>query len=523
MREAQQNADPEPEPIVNLSATGLDWYGDPDKGLARQLVDTQQSDGSWPYSGWPYVGNDLTDAWCVIILNRTLFEPSPVAVAKASPKEANPSDIITFDHSGSYHLNPEKTLVKFRWDFDDDGVWDVETSDINEKPTYQYFDDIEWGDEVEHNVILQVEDEDGKTDEDDESVIIRISRLNHPPVADADATDSDPNYEVAQGAVVLLDASESFDPDSDEEPYPGYEPDRIVKWEWDLDNDGVYDVEGETYEFDTPDGWELDSTHTVQLRVTDDGSWAGPWGPLGLSDETSATIYVVPNTPPTAVADVQQEQPVEQETAAGTTVTLDGSASTDDGAVQPLTYTWTEGITELGTGVTLDYTFQLGEHTVTLTVNDGQFSDSDDVVIEVQDTTSPTFSAPAGVILWPPNHKYHTIRISDCVALVSDICDVDVGVDDIIITSVSSDEPEDAKGGGDGKTKDDIVIVDSQTVKLRAERKGGGNGRVYTINFKVTDASGNTATGSCKVSVPHDQDGDPAVDDGPGAGYTVYP
>ncbi len=63
-------------------------------------------------------------------------------------------------------------------------------------------------------------------------------------------------------------------------------------------------------------------------------------------------------------------------------------------------------------------------------------------------------------------------------------------------------------------TFDDIVIVDAQTVKLRAERQGTGNGRVYTINFKVTDASGNTATGTCKVWVRHDQSGDPAIDDG---------
>jgi hypothetical protein len=107
---------------------------------------------------------------------------------------------------------------------------------------------------------------------------------------------------------------------------------------------------------------------------------------------------------------------------------------------------------------------------------------------------------------------------------VTDICDAGVDIDDIVITSVSSDEPEDAQGKGDGNTVDDIVIVDSQTVELRAERQGGGNGRVYTINFGVTDTSGNTETGSCTVWVLHDQSGDTAVDDGPSAGYTVnYP
>jgi hypothetical protein len=104
---------------------------------------------------------------------------------------------------------------------------------------------------------------------------------------------------------------------------------------------------------------------------------------------------------------------------------------------------------------------------------------------------------------------------------VTDICDSDVDIDDIFITSVSSDEPENAKGGGDGNTCDDIVIVDSQTVKLRAERQGGGNGRVYTINFEVTDSSDNTAIGYFQVSVPHNKKS-AAIDDGPESGYTVY-
>ncbi|MHA2335412.1 MAG: hypothetical protein ACXAEU_25495, partial [Candidatus Hodarchaeales archaeon] len=158
------------------------------------------------------------------------------------------------------------------------------------------------------------------------------------------------------------------------------------------------------------------------------------------------------------------------------------------------------------------------------TVSDGIFDDSDTVDITVIDTTPPSITLIGEQLtLWPPNHKYHTITVSDFISAVSDICDADVGLEDIIITSVSSDEPENAKGKGDGNTWDDIVIVDSQTVKLRAERQGTGNGRVYTINFEVTDVSGNTATGSIQVWVLHDQKpGSIAIDDGPSAGYTVY-
>ena len=75
---------------------------------------------------------------------------------------------------------------------------------------------------------------------------------------------------------------------------------------------------------------------------------------------------------------------------------------------------------------------------------------------------------------------------------------------------------------GDGATKNDILIsADSSSVQLRAERNGAGNGRVYTITFQVTDSKGNVATAECKVSTPV-QYGQVAVDDGAGAGYTVY-
>jgi hypothetical protein len=42
-------------------------------------------------------------------------------------------------------------------------------------------------------------------------------------------------------------------------------------------------------------------------------------------------------------------------------------------------------------------------------------------------------------------------------------------------------------------------------LSLRAERSGGGTGRVYTIEVTCRDASGNTSQATGTVSVPHDQ------------------
>jgi len=256
-------------------------------------------------------------------------------------------------------------LVAFRWDFDDDGIWDYETGDINEKPTWVYNDDIGCGDEVIHQVVLEVEDDAGKTDQDTESVVIKINLFNHPPVADGDHVDSDPNYEVSQGGQVLLDASDSYDPDTDAplKCDPSAPDDHIVKWEWDLNNDGIFDVEGETYLFDTPDGWEIGSTHTVQLRVTDDGSWAGQDGGGPKSAETTVTILVVPNQPPVADPNGPYLSPVN--------ACFDGTGSSDpDG--DALSYSWDFGDGTTGIGETPCHNYaEAGIYDICLTVNDG--------------------------------------------------------------------------------------------------------------------------------------------------------
>ena len=41
------------------------------------------------------------------------------------------------------------------------------------------------------------------------------------------------------------------------------------------------------------------------------------------------------------------------------------------------------------------------------------------------------------------------------------------------------------------------------TIYLRAERSGGGDGRVYTITYRATDENGNVGFGSAEVLVPH--------------------
>jgi hypothetical protein len=123
--------------------------------------------------------------------------------------------------------------------------------------------------------------------------------------------------------------------------------------------------------------------------------------------------------------------------------------------------------------------------------------------VAVRDTRRPECQESAPLTLEPPNHKYHRINLAqDCQVTCTDVCEGPVSLSAGAIVYVTSDEPDD--GLGDGDTTDDIAIVDSQNVDLRAERSGNRNGRCYTIHFQIADSSGNVNQDAvCTVGVEH--------------------
>jgi hypothetical protein len=111
------------------------------------------------------------------------------------------------------------------------------------------------------------------------------------------------------------------------------------------------------------------------------------------------------------------------------------------------------------------------------------------------DTTPPELTVLVSPsVLWPPNHGYVNAQ-----ATVTATDDTDPNPT-IEFVSVTSNEPD--NGENDGNTVNDIVVVDQDTFELRAERCGVGSGRIYTITYQATDASGNSATRSATVTVP---------------------
>src|SRR5437870_7143836 len=140
--------------------------------------------------------------------------------------------------------------------------------------------------------------------------------------------------------------------------------------------------------------------------------------------------------------------------------------------------------------------FGLGEHTVRLIATDdrGQ-TNSAIAIVTVVDQTPPVISDASvdKATLWPPNHQMIDVIVNYTTA---DNCGgSDVGL------AVSSNEA--INGTGDGDTAPDWEIVDAHHVRLRAERSGRGNGRVYTITIMATDSHGNSSSQILTVDVSH--------------------
>ena len=195
-----------------------------------------------------------------------------------------------------------------------------------------------------------------------------------------------------------------------------------------------------------------------------------------------------PNSPPDAVC-----QNVTINAVAGmcsATASVDGGSSDPDGDALMTTF--------VPPGP-----YPVGTTPVTMTVTDpsgASSSCSANVVVVDNQAPSIVSVTPSVSTLWEPNHTMHPISVA---ASASDNCGGQLPASACVITAVTSNEAINSQG--DGNTDPDWNITGPTTVELRAERKGNGTGRIYTITVECTDAAGNKTQGTTTVNVPHNQ------------------
>lgn len=102
----------------------------------------------------------------------------------------------------------------------------------------------------------------------------------------------------------------------------------------------------------------------------------------------------------------------------------------------------------------------------------------------------------AGCTLWPPNHKMRQVAVVSAADALSGVAPGSLQV------TATSNEPSDPND------PDVLVTPDGSggfVIELRAERRGSGPGRVYTMTATAKDLAANVRTVTATCTVPHDQ------------------
>lgn len=235
-----------------------------------------------------------------------------------------------------------------------------------------------------------------------QSSVFHVAELS--PIASAAVSPSS----AMVGAEIALDGSASHHPNANR---------RIVRWEWDLDGDGGYDVTGKTAVI----SFATAGSHPVRLRVTDDN----------VPPKTAeATLDIVITSPPQVTCPA--DSTLTCAPPGGLSVEL-AAGVTDAGAGENVTVTLRLGDTVLDSQTVTSpanerlvtfkpVMFLPGLHALSVDVSDGFDSASCDTrVTVVQDVEPPTITCPQSIT--------QCVDPTDCSAVVrfqataSDNCD----------------------------------------------------------------------------------------------------
>jgi len=309
----------------------------------------------------------------------------PTAVALFNPDPQYISLPVEFYAGES--VDPDGVIVSYEWDWEADGLYDEEgefTSHVWDAPG-TYF------------VQLRVTDIDGCPDELDAPLEIHITTINNDcPTAIADV-ESGPKF---AGLPVSFFDNGSYDPDGS-----------VVSYEWDWENDGIYDDNGLFVEHVFPSS----GIYYVQFRVVDDE---------GCPDELDQPLEVViidQGLNPIAISNPQGGSVL---SVAGCEVPIlfqdDGSYDPDGGLIVQYEWDWeNDGIFD-ESGASVYHTFDsLGTFEVQMRVTDDEGANDtlDQPIIIIVEGQSPD---PDDITPWSLNLRAMDIVYYDIYAFVLD-------------------------------------------------------------------------------------------------------
>jgi hypothetical protein len=245
-------------------------------------------------------------------------------------------------------------------------------------------------------------------------------------------------------------------------------------------NNGSSDPDGDPLTItQTPAGPYPKGTTTVLLTVKD---------PRGATAQCMATVTVVDTTPPTITCPANVVQ------------------NTDPGVCQAVVNfaapTVSDNCPGVGTPTCVPpsgSTFPKGTTTVNCQVTDAaSLTSMCSFTVKVEDHEAPVVTSAVSLTqLWTPSHYLINVGLSGSA---TDNCDTNL----TLAVKVYGDE-DDEEPTEDGNFSPDARNIALGTLRLRAERNGNKNGRVYLIIVTATDSSGNTGFSTRTVTVPLSQ------------------
>lgn len=233
---------------------------------------------------------------------------------------------------------------------------------------------------------------------------------------------------------------------------------------------------------------ELEVTLTLYATVSNPCGLSLSNTPETLVDATLTGDFEVNEAP--VAAGHAEDADADDSCIAAVTLVSDSTDANDD--IVTTDWDFDQDGTWDAWGDSVEHDFAIGTHTVDLRVEDswGESSTAS-VTFRVVETAAEYTPVLSKTTLWPPDHSHHAVSYSVDGTYVCSGDAVDSADIDWALIGVTSDEADDAPGGSDGHTTNDIVYKPNDTVFLRAERDTKLDGREYSFEFRVYDEDGN--------------------------------